>query len=112
MTTETFKLSQPLKTHNGDVIELTLKAPRARAFVAYNDPFQLKPRTNGAGETEGLEFVFNNKAMMQFLSDMTGLDDLILGDMSGGDFYRLRGKAANMILEMVPDKNPSEQSVA
>ncbi|MDI4236798.1 hypothetical protein OZ411_28705 [Bradyrhizobium sp. Arg237L] len=109
---DTFSLSFPLKTHDGDVTELKLKAPRAGALVKYNDPFQLKPIKNENGEQEGFEFVFNNKAMMQFLSDMTGIDDLLLADMSASDFMRLRGVAANMILTAVPDKNPSKQPVA
>ena len=114
MNTETFKLSEPLKTHKGEVTELTLKTPRGRSFVEYGDPFQLKPRMNDAGEATGLEFVFNNnKSMVRFLSDMTGVDDLVLNDISAADFLRLRSVAANLIIGMVPDnKNPSEQSVA
>ena len=112
MTTETFKLSQPLKTHNGDVTELTIKTPRGRAFVEYGEPFQLKPRLNEEGEATGVEFVFNNKSMIRFMSDMTGIDDLLLGDIPAPDFFRLRSTAANMIIVEVPDKNPTERSDA
>ncbi|MGY3618413.1 hypothetical protein [Bradyrhizobium sp. USDA 10063] len=104
---ETFKLSRPLKTHDGDVIELKLKEPRASALIKYNDPFTLKPIKDENGEPNGFEFIFHNKSMMQFLSDMTGVDDLLLADMSASDFMRLRGVAANIILLSVPDKDPS-----
>jgi hypothetical protein len=111
MTTETFTLSRPLKTHNGEVIELKLREPRAGAFVRYNDPFKVKPLRDAAGEPEGFEYEFNNKQMLQFLAEMTGIDDLLLQDMSASDFMRLRVAAANLILLSVPDRDPSRQRV-
>lgn len=104
----TFKLSSPLKTHDGEVTELKLKEPRAGLMVKYNDPFQVKPVKDG----DGFEYVFDNKAIMQFASAMSGVDDLILSDLSVSDFMRLRGEIASIILQTVPDKNPSDQSVA
>ncbi|MEE4417425.1 hypothetical protein ACNQ1H_26440, partial [Enterobacter cloacae complex sp.6722787] len=107
MTTQTFQLSQALKTHDGDVTELKLKPPRVSAFVKYNDPFRIEPRTNGEGEFTGVNYVFNNKVMMQFLAEMTGVDDLLLGDLSTVDFLNLRAAAANMIVGFTGGKNPS-----
>lgn len=106
MTTETtFKLSQPLKTHNGDVIELKLKAPRAGMLVKHDDPFKLKPAKDG----DGFEYEFNNKACLAFAAEMSGIDDLLLSDLSVSDFMNLRHTIANVILGVVSDKNPSEQ---
>jgi hypothetical protein len=63
--TETFKLSRPLKTHSGELAELTLQEPTARAFVAYGEPFTLKPVKGDDGESAGVTFVYdNNKAFM------------------------------------------------
>ncbi|WP_439368504.1 phage tail assembly protein [Bradyrhizobium sp. DASA03120] len=101
--TITFALSQPLKTHNGDVSELTLKEPKAGLLVKYNDPFQIKP----SKDSDGFEYVFDNKSIMQFAAAMTGVDDLILSDLSVSDFMRLRNKIAEIIVQVVPDRNPS-----
>jgi tail assembly chaperone E/41/14-like protein len=105
--TQTFTLSRPIKTHNGEVTELKLKEPRAGALVKYNDPFKVKPIKSDDGETEGFEFEFNNKPMMQFLSEMTGLDEIVLSSMPVSDFMRVRVVAANVVLMGISDKNPS-----
>lgn len=102
-TTEIFKLSSPLKTHDGEVTELKLKTPRAGLLTKHDDPFKLQPIKDG----DGYEYVFNNRSMMQFASEMTGIDDLILEDMSVSDFWRLRNEIAGIIVKTVPDKNPS-----
>jgi hypothetical protein len=71
MTTESFALSRPLKTHSGEVQTLTLKEPTARSFMDHGEPFTLKPRYNTAGEQDGVTFEYtNNKALMGFLCDM------------------------------------------
>jgi hypothetical protein len=105
--TQTFALSSPLKTHDGEVTEIKLKEPRAGTLVKYNDPFKVKPIKGEDGETEHFEFEFFNKPMMQFLTDMTGLDEIILSTMRASDFMRLRVVAANTILMGISDKNPS-----
>lgn len=115
MTTETFALSRPLKTHNGEITSITLKEPTAAAFVNNGEPFTLVPRLNAAGEQDGIVFKFdNNKAFMGFLSEMTEprLDDLVLSAMSASDFQRVRIVAANIIMLGVPDRNPTEPSAA
>jgi hypothetical protein len=105
--TQTFPLSRPLKTHNGEVIELKLKEPRAGAMVKYSDPFKVKPIKGDDGGTEGFEFEFSNKPMMQFLAEMTGIDEIVLSSMAVSDFMRVRVDAANIILMGISDKNPS-----
>ncbi|MDA9523053.1 hypothetical protein XI06_22925 [Bradyrhizobium sp. CCBAU 11434] len=105
--TTIFKLSQPLKTHDGEVTELKLKDPKAGLLVKYDDPFQIKPAKDG----DGFEYVFNNKAVMQFASAMSGVDDLLLADLSVSDFMRIRGEIATIIMRSLPDRNPSEQPV-
>jgi hypothetical protein len=105
--TQSFTLSAPLKTHSGEVIELKLKEPHAGALVKYNDPFKVKPIKSDDGETQGFEFEFNNKPMMQFLSEMTGVDEILLSNLSASDFMRVRVVAANIVLMGISDKNPS-----
>lgn len=107
--TDTVKLSQPLKTHDGTVTELKLKPPMARLIVKYGDPFTIRPVKNAKGETESHEYVFDNDSMMKFASDMTGVDDIILGGISVPDFLKLRGAITNVILGLVPDKAPLDQ---
>lgn len=116
MTTETFKLSRPIKSHNGELNELTIQEPTARAFVTYGEPFTLKPLKGDDGEPAGVTFVYdNNKAFMGFLVDMVvekGVDDLLLNSLSASDFHRLRSLATNIILLGVQDKNFTSPSDA
>lgn len=111
MTETTFKLSTPLKTHAGIVNELKLKPPKARLMINHGDPFRIQPIRNDAGELQGHEYAFNNKAITEFAADMTGIDTIILSDLSVSDFMGLRRAIADLILEVVKDKNPSEQPV-
>lgn len=76
------KASRPIKSHNGELNELTIQEPTARAFVNYGEPFALKTIKGDDGEPVGVQFVYdNNKAFMGFLVDMVvekGVDDLLL----------------------------------
>lgn len=116
MTTETFTLARPLKTHNGELIALTLQEPTARAFVTYGEPFTLKPIKGDDGEPAGVSFVYdNNKALMGFLVDMIaekGVDDILLNSLSSSDFHRIRSLASMIILAGVQDKNFTSPSDA
>ncbi|MHC2521676.1 hypothetical protein [Bradyrhizobium diazoefficiens] len=111
MTTETFNLSRPLKTHSGELTAITLQEPTAGAFVDYGEPFTLKPRKGEDGEQDSVAFVYdNNKAFMRFLVDMIaekGIDEIVLKGMSASDFQRLRGLATNIILLGVQDQRPT-----
>lgn len=107
-TKHTFKLSEPLKTHDGEVTELFLKAPKARLFVKHADPFTLRPMK----DRDDLEFTFNSESTLKFAADMSGVDELLLSDLSATDFIRLRQEIANIILGIVRDKDPLSQSVA
>lgn len=116
MTTETFKLSRPLKTHNGELTALTLQEPTIRSFVVHGEPFTLKPVKVEDGEPPKAEFVYNNnKAFLGFLGDMVvekGVDDIILSSITASDFHHLRSLATTIILVGVQDKNFTEPSVA
>jgi|GEM_PF-1747572 len=112
MTTQTFKLSRPLTTHQGEVLSLTLQQPTAGAFVDYGEPFGTAQHWNKNGDPDGVTFVWNNnKNFMNFLVDMIaekGIDDLILKGLSASDFYVLRDRAARIILGGIgDDKDPT-----
>jgi len=83
-----FALSEPLKTHDGEVSVLKLKPPRARSFIKHEVPFKLVPRTDADGDVSN-DLEFNAKAMMGFAADMSGLDDIILQNMHGFDTWKL-----------------------
>jgi hypothetical protein len=106
MTTHTFKLFEAIATHDGSVSELTIKAPKARTFVKHGEPFKLKP------DGERLAFEFNDKSLMAFAAEMTGVDEILLGGLASSDYLRLRQEIANTILGIVPDKDPTEPSGA
>jgi hypothetical protein len=100
MTTETYTLSQPLKTHSGEVATLTLQEPTGRAFVEYGEPFNVENTYDESGKVTYVKFVYdNNRALLRFLGDMVEpkMDDIILSSMQSSDFVRLRAIAAHLI---------------
>ena len=103
--TETVTLSKPLKTHGGEVTSLTLKEPQARSFFEHGEPFKVRVISDESGDR--IDFDFNNAVCKKFLSDMTGVDDIILGTLRASDFMTLRSRAAQMIIG-VAGTNPSE----
>jgi hypothetical protein len=107
--TETFSLSRPLKTHDGDINALTLQEPTAGAFIDHGEPFKLVPRKGEDGEQDGFTFVYdNNKAFAHFLVDMIAekVDAIILRGLSASDFHRLRDLATSIILLGVQSDRP------
>jgi hypothetical protein len=99
MTTTKVKLSASVYTHDGELSELTLKAPTARSFINHGEPFKVRFVTD-SDDTQRMEIDFNNPIIAKFLADMTveKMDDLIIGSLSATDFMLLRMSAANIIL--------------
>jgi hypothetical protein len=95
----TIKLSKPIKTHDGELNVLTLKAPTARSFISHGEPFKVRFVTEG-DDVQRMELDFNNAVISKFLADMTveKTDDLIIGSLTATDFMLLRMSAANIIL--------------
>jgi hypothetical protein len=104
--TETVKLSRPLKTHGGDVSEITLKEPTARSFFSHGEPFKVRVLSDDKGESH-VDFDFFNNVFAKFLVDMTGLDDIVLSSLRAVDYVSLRTRAAHMIIG-VAGANPTE----
>jgi hypothetical protein len=50
---------------------------------------------------------FNNAVFAKFLTDMTGLDDIVLSGLRAVDYVGLRARAAHMIIG-VAGVNPTE----
>ena len=96
-STSTVKLSSPLTTHSGPVTTITLKEPKARSFFEHGEPFKAKVQTDDAGK-DSIEFEYSHKVLAKFLSDMSGLDDMVLGNVVAGDYYALRNAATHLIL--------------
>jgi hypothetical protein len=95
--TQTVKISRPIKAHGGDVNEITLKEPTARSFFTHGEPFKVKVLTDDKGESL-VDFDLNNAVFAKFLSDMTGLDDIVLSGLRAVDYVGLRARAAHMII--------------
>lgn len=104
-TTETITLSKPLKTHDGEVTTLKLKEPEAHSFFNHGEPFKVRVISDESGDR--VDFDFNNAVVKKFLTDMTGVDDILLGKLRAADFIALRTRAAHMIIG-VAGANPSE----
>lgn len=79
---KTVPLSKPLKTHDGEVRELKLRSLNASDIVSMKtSPFQVIRREAG-----DVELIVKYDVMMQYLSRLSGIDDLLLGAMDGNDF--------------------------
>jgi hypothetical protein len=105
-TTQAVKLSRPVKTHDGETSEIKLKEPTARSFFTHGEPFKVKVTTDDKGESQ-VDFDFNNAVFAKFLTDMTGLDDIVLSGLRAVDYVGLRARAAHMIIG-VAGVNPTE----
>lgn len=105
MTTETFTLSRPLKTHGGDITEITLKEPTAKSYFDHGEPYKARVISDDAGDRFDIDF-FNN-VFKKFLSDMTGLDEIILSGMHAADYTRLRVLVTTMLAKEA-GSNPTE----
>ena len=103
--TETVTLSKPLKTHDGEVTSLKLKEPEARSFFIHGEPFKVRVISD-AVNGDRIDFDFNNAVFKNFLTDMTGVDDILLGKLRASDFMTLRSRAAQMIIG-VAGTNPT-----
>jgi hypothetical protein len=103
--TETVTLSRPIKTHVGETSTITLKEPTARSFFQHGEPFKVKVLTDDSGSI--VDFDFFNGVVAKFLSDMTGLDDLVLSSLRAVDYVNLRTRAAHMIIG-IAGTNPTE----
>lgn len=89
----TIKLSKELNTHKGPVRELELNEPQAGSFVRHGEPFHTKMEKDG-----GVDIRYDNKAMLDFLSDMTGVDRVILETLPSSDYYTLRTQAVSLLM--------------
>jgi tail assembly chaperone E/41/14-like protein len=105
MSDDIFKLSSPIKTHNGEVSEVKLKEPTARSFFSHGEPFKVKVLSDDKGESL-VDFDFNNAVFAKFLADMTGLDDIVLSSLRAVDYVQLRTRASHMIIG-VAGTNPT-----
>ena len=105
-TIRTVTLSKPLTTHDGEVTTLKLKEPTARLFFQHGEGFKMKVTRDEQTEAVSVDFDFNNTVFAKYLSDMTGLDDIVLGKLRAADFMTLRSRAAQMIIG-VAGTNPT-----
>lgn len=97
-------LSKTLKTHKGDVRSIELKEPTARSFVNRGEPFKVRVADGK------VSFDYDNRAMIGFLSDMTGHDEIILETLPARDYVDLRNAATSLIMGIVGEENPTQPS--
>ena len=72
--------------------QIVPRYPKARTFIRVGVPFtNVVERTEDGATRTSLNF--DAKRMMNFVSDMSGVDDIVLGNMEGEDvmplFYTL-----------------------
>lgn len=91
------KLTTPLTTHGGPVSMITLKEPKARSFFEHGEPFKAKVHTDNDTGKDRIDFEYNHKILGKFLSDMSGLDDMVLGSVTASDYFALRNAATSLI---------------
>jgi hypothetical protein len=88
----TVPLSTPLKTHDGDVSQLSLRDISAADIVEMKtSPFQVIRREAG-----DVELFIKYDVMMKYLSRLSGVDDLVLGKLKGVDFQNACNKVGDI----------------
>ena len=94
MTTNetTVKLVKSITTHKGELSEIVLREPTAGAFVKFGQPF--KVRVKG----DDFELDFEDKATMGFLAECSGIDEILLRDLSARDYMKCRTALAHLVL--------------
>jgi hypothetical protein len=88
----TIPLSKPLKTHDGEVTSLTLRDFSAIDIV--NGRVSPVKIVVNEDKTQTIDIRYD--VAMAYLSKLTGVDDILLGALSGADFQ----KAVNAVIEL------------
>lgn len=96
---EIVKLSQELNTHKGPVSEIELKEPLARSFRVHGEAVKVIPL-----DGDKIRFEHNDKAMLGYLSDMAGLDAVLLDSLTASDYLKLRAAATNLIFGIAGER--------
>ena len=96
MTPITVTLTTPINTHDGEKTSITLKEPKARSFFSHGEPFKM--RVLSEGDKDRIEIDYNHSVFAKFLSDMSGLDEGLLGNITASDYFTLRNAATNLII--------------
>ena len=93
----TVRLSKPLKTHGGEVTELTLRdlvasdlVKMRRSPTTITNMQDLTPNVAGPARRDKIEYRIepNYDVVMDYLVLLTGLDPIVLGAMPARDFRR------------------------
>ena len=94
---EIFKLSERLTTHKGSITELTLNMPRARLFSRFGMPFTSV--REGDVDNPRIDFRFMPRIMFQFISDMSGVEEVTLEAIDARDVLPLFWKVVEMLTD-------------
>lgn len=90
---KTIQLSKPLKTHAGEVAEITFRDMSAADIVeARIAPYRVIERKDES-ETH-LEYRFD--VVMLLAARLSGIDDLVLGGLSAKDFHNATLAVVNL----------------
>lgn len=100
---EIVKLSQEINTHQGPKSEITLNEPLARAFRVHGEAVRVIPL-----DGDKIRFEHNDKAMLGYLADMSGLDAVLLDSLTASDYLKLRTAATNLIFG-IAGEHPTQQ---
>jgi hypothetical protein len=101
--TVTVQLSQEIQTHKGPKSEIELKEPLARSFRVHGEAVKVVPY-----DGDKMIFEYRDGAMLGYLTDMTGLDAVILDSLTANDYIKLRTAATNLIFGIVGE-HPTQQ---
>ncbi len=89
--TEKLPLSKPLKTHDGEVSELTLRELTAADIVQAKSP-PLKFITQDGEQVAEYRY----DVIMQLAVKATGIDDIVLGRLAPKDFHALSSRVVGL----------------
>ena len=85
------RLSRPIATHNGDIAEITLREPTFADYIEIGD-VDIASGTGVdevTGQVAGFEVRTNYRALEAWASRLSGLDRVVLGQLTAADAGKL-----------------------
>jgi hypothetical protein len=93
------RLTKPLQTHKGQVREIMFRAPVGRDYIDIQAlPFDLR------GGDESRRIVIDYAKSARWVSALTGLDEIVIGNMPREDFLAAVAKANDLLMGEGLDK--------
>ena len=103
MDSRTIRLSKPIEGPKGPIREIVLKEPSAELVLKRGFPWkQIGHMAEDGGRVESFEMEFIPSRMADFISHMSGIDQITLGEMRARDMVACFNAVFGMLQGSAP----------